>query len=344
MNSVITVWAQGSAADFERHVPLFWGGRRNKQLGSANDFKLIFLEGLNSLEPAYRESLAALGYTLIDASANYRVFESKYPQLNRFGDYEKKCFLRWLVLKDLFGNSPVIHYDGDIVFNATPEEIAAQLAHHVVVLQGCPAFVSTATSSWLQEYEANLCHFVRDVEGYSINAWQERIGWEASAIEKWSGSRYRKLISSDQDLISHLIHTDRLPQTSPSVIQSRTDLIFFENPLYFFVYIPDLLPVRYQRVGKVDYFNGRKIAFWHMQSDFVRYLAVCKARGLLNRICRCPNLDAQSGLEQFFWKTYLKYSTKTLDRSSIYQQFFEDRDLAQIFTERTFWKNMVFCG
>lgn len=344
MSNVIVVWANGGASDFERHMPLVWGAERNRKLGLGNNFKLIFLEGLTGLEPAYRDELSSLGYQLIDGSSSFKHCCRRFSQLAVFSDYERKCFLRWLVLKDLFGSSPIIHYDGDIVFNAPPDELADTLGEFTFVLQGCPAFVSTGRSVWLQEYENNLVRFTDDIQGYSAEAWRERAGWELSSMSKWSGARFRKVISSDQDLISHLIHSDRLPQSNPAEVKKKSELVLFENPLEFFVYYPELPPVNYRRMAGVDFFCGRKVAFWHMQSDFVRYLVVNRLRGPLNKVSRCPNGVEQIGIEQFIWRLYLRLTNKSLNRLEIYRHFFEYSDFSGVFDGRNFWKEHVFSG
>ncbi|GLI36592.1 hypothetical protein GHYDROH2_00930 [Geobacter hydrogenophilus] len=342
MSSVIAAWAKGDADDFERHVPLLWLGRRNRTLGSTNPIVVLLLEGIEKLGESYLSQLKSLGFDVIDGSASYQQYNSAFQQLDRFGDYEKKCFLRWLVIEDVFNGAPVIHYDGDIVFNELPEVIHDRLGDKTFVLHGCPAFVSISDTKWLAEYRANLMHFVADIEAYSSTAWKEREGWEISYSKKWAGCRFRTIISSDQDFISHLIHTDRLPQQLPIDVPSRADLVLFSDPLYFFGHFENMLPISYKRVDGVDYFNGVKVAFWHMQSDFVRYLRVFAGRGVLNNISRCPNHLEMKGPETYFWKIINKITFSRVDRLQIYREFFESSDFSQLFLADVFWKPMVF--
>jgi len=341
MSNVIVVWNKGSARDLEKHIPLIWGGERNRKLGSSNSFHLIFLEGLADLDPDYRAELTALGYLLIDGSGSYRLNSEKFHQLDAFGDYEKKCFLRWTVIQDIFGSSPVMHYDGDVVFNTLPEQLESDLGELTFVLQGCPAFVSTGQSGWLQEYIANLYRFAADVNRYSSQAWTERQGWEESCRTRWSGSRFRKLISSDQDLISHLIHTGRLPQSDPAEIKSSCDAVFFENPLYFFVYAQEGLPVEYRRSAGIDFLGGKKVAFWHMQSDFIRYLTVSRLRSRFHLGGRCPVMQEEAGLEQLLWRTYLRLVKNSVNRIDVYRHFFDVEDFSTVFTDTAFWKQGI---
>lgn len=342
MINVIVAWVTKNAKDFEQHIPLLWLGERNRRIGSANKSHVLFLEGMHSLNEDYKQKLYSIGYELIDGSTSYGDYSSRFPELNRFGEYEKKCFLRWLIIKDVFGRIPLIHYDGDIVFNESPEEIASQLRSLTFVLQGCPAVVSISKGDWLEQYENNFLIFVKDIDTYSEMAWHERNGWEISNNKKWAGCRFRKVISSDQDLISHLIHTDKLPQDSPNLVTANTNLMLFNDPLYFFGYYQEMLPLKYERVDGVDYFNNKRIAFWHMQSDFIRYLTIFARRGFLNNLSRCQNYLEGNSIENTFWRFYNFMTNRRLNRLEIYKYFFEKDDFSGIFNDAVFWKKSVF--
>lgn len=344
MINVVVVWADQDAAAFEHHIPLLWLGKRTRKIGSTATMHLLFLEGMDQLGERYLEELKELGYIPLDCSERYLQLGSSYSQLDRFGDYEKKCFLRWLVIQECFDNEPLIHYDGDIIFNETPEIIASTFGDKTFVLHGCPAFISTGTRDWLGEYRRNLDFFVADIDGYSRKAWQERNGWQRLYKEKWAGSRFRKVIASDQDFISHLIHTGRLPQDIPEDILATTNLLLFTDPLYFAGHYNELLPIAYERIDGVDIFNGRKVAFWHMQSDFVRYLTVFRKRGLLNRFARCPNHLEGVTFENLFWRGYNRLLNIRLNRLDLYRFFFEQHDLTGLFNEQVFWQPSVFVG
>lgn len=343
MTSVIVVWVIDSVQGFERHVPLKFICDRNKKLGSQNNFKILVMEGFEKLSIDYIESLKYLGNDIIDSSKVYKSYNDKFHQLNRFGDYEKKCFLRWLVIKNILPNEPVIHYDGDIIFNEIPENLEKSLGKYTFVLQGCPALVSINNTDWLTEYQKHLTLFTKDIENYSHKAWKEREGWEQSLEDKWAGSRYREIISSDQDLISHLIHTDRLPQEKPDIIKADLDLLLFENPLYSFAYLKEMLPLAYQRVNNVDHYNGRKVAIWHMQTSFTRYLELVIKRGWLNNVTKCHNPLMK---KSFDYKLIRELENakliKRLSRLDIYEYFFERNDLSKVFNSRVFWKDNIF--
>ena len=330
------------ADHFEINIPLKWVGKRNLKLGSRNDLHILFLDGYEKLDHNYTGDLKELGYTLIDCNKVYKAYEKEHPQLNRYRDFEKKCFLRWLVIADIFGHEPIMHYDADIVFNEIPENIEKQLGGLTFVLQGCPAFVSTGKSDWLAQYKKNLITFVKDISAYSAAAWKERPGWEKSYLDKWSGSRFKNIISHDQDFISHLIHTDQLPQESPSVIRKKTDLILFENLLEFHDFYPDLLPVEYKRIDGVDYFNDRKVAFWHMQTDVNYYLKCILRRGFMNRVSKYKCHLKEKSIEHLLWNVYDRGFRKEKNRLEVYKYYFELGDFSEVLNGKAYWKENVF--
>jgi len=343
--SVIVVWTKTGVDGFEKNIPLLWSGRRNRKLGSKNKIDVLFLQGYESLNKSYLANLKSTGYSLFDVSKIYKARAKKYKNLNRFGDYEKKCFLRWLVIKKFYQKSPLIHFDADVVFNETPEALSKRLGKYTFVLQGCPAFVSIANYKWLDCYQNALNQFVKNIEKYSKIAWKQRKGWQKSFKKKWAGSRFRPVISSDQDLISHLIHTDQLPQDSPGIIKkAASDMILFENPLYFFELNKKGAPFVYRRKGLVDYLNNKKAAFWHMQTNFADYLKkiyLLKQRFLIPGRIHNPLESKKKKIDNIIYS--ILYTTKipqNFKRIHIYKYFFEEKDFSLVFNNKTFWKGV----
>lgn len=284
MQNVIIAWCKTNNIDFENFVPLEFVGKRNLKLGFQNNINVLFLEGFSFLSSGYKDSLKSLGYVLHDVSDIYLKLDQKYRKLDRFGDYEKKCFLRWPVIETFFSNEKIVHYDGDIIFNEDPKVILNKVKDKTFVLQGCPAFTVISDKIWFCQYKKELDFFAQDIEKYSADAWKKRIGWEVTFKTRWAGSRFRKIITSDQDFISHLIHTGSIKQDSVEDLSLRlNDYMFFENPLFIHNY-HDNFPYAYKRDKGIDFFEykredvpgeiyKKKILFWHMQSCFNFYLA-----------------------------------------------------------------------
>ncbi len=234
MKNVIVAWYETGTGSLEEKIPLLWNGRRNKSLVSENPLTVVFLKGLSHLSPAYIEELKEVGYEVIDAESAYRKYSDQYASLDRFGTYEKKCFLRWLIIRDLYGSTPVIHYDGDIVWNIPVEKVSDMMKGKTFVLDG-PAFTVISDNSWFEIYEKELQQFASDVDSYGTD---------------WVGTEFRRSIGSDQDLIQYLIQNKKLPQDT----FSSSKYLFIENPL------------------EANEKEWGKMPFWHMQTDFIHYL------------------------------------------------------------------------
>ncbi|HVF39999.1 MAG TPA: hypothetical protein VM939_08860, partial [Gemmatimonadaceae bacterium] len=336
MRHVIVAWANSDADSFEAHVPLEFTAKRYRARGYTAAFKVVMLRGYENIGTHYRGRLLDLGFEIVDASDSYREARSTFDCLSRFGEYELSCFLRWPVLRKLFGDEGVIHYDGDVVLNVPPEDVESILAGSTFVLQGCPAFTIISDPAWYEAYETELRHFAADIDGYSATAWSERAGWEKSAAHKWAGSRSRKTISSDQDFISHLIHTDRLPQTRKELLLERLGpWMAIENPLYPDAYYPST-PFSYRRLDGVDTFNGRPLLMWHMQTSFFLYLS----RHLVQQRYASPLASRRlsrdlEGIEQLAYRAAAKLiANSPVTRRSVYEAFLDDDDFSEVFAEQ----------
>ena len=346
MRNVICCWCTRKPNEFEDHVPLYFVGMRNMKLGFNSKIDLLFLSGLELLCDDYKDNLRAVGYTLHDASGIFRSLAMKYTALDRFGNYEKKCFLRWPVISSYFAGESIIHFDGDIVFNENPDVISGLLQGKTFVLQGCPALTSICNRLWFSRYSEQLDMFVKDIEGYSAKAWKERDGWEISEESKWAGQRFREIISSDQDFISHLIHTDRIVQDKPSeILAALHAYIVFENPLYLHGYENNLHHAAYERRAGIDFIDGRRVLIWHMQNNFNNYLGkfLFRRKYLVTRSKRLRNDPEAKDIDSYLHYLFTRYlHGRTATRLNVYTYFFEEHDFHEVLTARTWWQESAF--
>jgi hypothetical protein len=342
-------------SSFEENVPLLFLGKHLRQRRSDQSFHVIFLDGYDRLSTEYLSKLKSVDLNLVDFSSEFRRLARAFPCLARFGTYELLCFLRWPALRQYLKQEnitkQVFHIDGDLIFNAFPQEIAADLAGLTFVLQGCPAFVSITRHDWLDQYCDELAKLERDVEGYSARAWQERMGWEESHQTKWAGSRFRQVISSDQDLLSHLIHTGRIFQDSPLDFVGRLQLFYAENPLYFHshakIQLRRQLGLNFMSDGNRCSVDDKRIAFWHFQTYFVRYVSDALALREIHYPFRFPN-----SLESRWWQKLwsIVHKKGRISRRAAYSCFQELNpgkseaclSFANIFNRRSYWKKGVF--
>lgn len=349
----VSAWlAEGrDGAAFERSVPLLFNARRLARMGSRQEFTVLFLAGYERLPRSYVRDLASHGFDVVDSSAALRRAAAAYPELKRFNAYEQMCFLRWLVLAEVQpGSDQMIQVDGDLVFGVTPERIAASLSGRTLVLQGCPALTAIADRDWLAVYQEELARFARDVDAYSEAAWAERDGWKVSHRERWAGSRFRPVIGSDQDLISHLIHTERLPQSDPHEIVESSGLYWAENPLYLHSHAELQLGRRSgvtfaTREGRC-FLDSREVAVWHFQTAFVRYVARVRALRRMGWRGRVPT-DVESPRLRKALQPLLGRLPRP-DRLAVYESLRELNDgrgelsLGDVFNSRTYWERGFF--
>jgi hypothetical protein len=312
-------------------------------------FDVLFLEGLNLLSSGYRESLSELGYCLHDMERSYRKLRDQYSQLARFGEYEQNCFLRWLVIQDFCGKAPFVHYDADIVFNTTPEQIEAEFAGLTFMLQGCPAYTRVEDAEWLENYQAELNLFVTDIEVYSADAWQQRSSFATTTRERNGALWDRHILSSDQDFMQFLTLSGRLPNANAIDINEHCTMALFQNPIGIGGDIHLPLPLSYERCNGVDYIGGRKVAFWHMQNDFSSYLGYATFLKQLGTGSRVPWVRRHPGGWENRPLSYLGYRaltrfTNIYNREPLIRRYFgaNSDDLSFLLNSERFWQPGVF--
>ena len=362
-------WNKFNTTDFEEKIPLNFIAQRYRSRNFKAKFDLLFLEGMEKLSADYLNDLNQNGFLAHDVSKIFNSYSKKYSTLDRFGDYEKKCFLRWLVLQEYFQGEKIIHFDGDLILNEDPAAFLTKINGRTFVLQGCPAFTAINDPRWFCCYEENLDLLSKNIDEYSIKAWQEREGWRQSETLKWAGQRNRQIITSDQDLISHLIHTDRIVQDNPkNIISDFSDYFLFENPLFFNLYSPwnEYLPCQYLKDGEDERIGGKKVLFWHMQNDFVNYLNIFLIfknylkflhtrlpNNLIYKnilIPEAPEPSPFSPAIKFCHKDFVVNQTFRLlkkylpnyNRLEIYKYFLQERDFSEVFNDKVWWKKDCF--
>lgn len=284
-------------ASFEQQIPLLFLGNQLRRQGSKQIFNIVFLDGYDQLSTYFISKLEDVGFNLINFSGECRRLIKAFQDLDRFGKSEMFCFLRWPALARLLKTEnfrkQLIHIDGDVIFNASPGEIANDVKGLTFVLQGCPAFATITNYDWFECYCEELMKFSHDIEGYSSKAWSERLGWEKSYIEKWAGFWDRQILSSDQDFINYLVHTGRIVQDNPLTFVKQLELYYTENALYFDSHARSQLSknqgLLFSSDGDTCYVEGKKIAFWHFQSDFSAYVNAAIVLHKIHYPFRFPN-------------------------------------------------------
>lgn len=345
MKNVIVAWCNNNSVSFENIVPLQLSGRRNQQLGFKEKLNIVFLEGYELLDEKYKDSLNELGYEFHNTEKIYKELNNKYKDLSRFGDYEKKCFLRWLVISEYFKGENIIHYDGDIIFNEDPYSLQEKVEGMTFVLYGCPALTVISDNNWYSTYKYNLDSFVSNIVDYSAKAWKSNLG-KQEAKKIGSGIRTREIISSDQDLLRHLIQTKSIYQEQlENIVFKLNDYVVFENPLYLDSYYNSSFPIKYERTRGIDYLNGKKVLFWHMQSDCISYLTKFMIlKEYLTKIPVAQRLNLKPNkVESYLLKIFKKVKgINKLSRLEVCKFFFEETDFREVLNDKIWWKKEIF--
>lgn len=354
MKNTMLLYCKESEEKLERAIPLKFVGQRNKKLGFSNDFHILVMDGFNKMSDAYKGELKDLGFHLHDVSAMYKSIEKEFLSLGDYSFYALNTFLRWLVIDEFFKGEPTAYYDGDIVFNVDPAEIAKKVEGLTFVLQGCPAFTVISDWSWFKQYKQELVEFLKDRDGYQKKAWQERSDWEVTFATKWAGSRAQEKFVHDQDFISHLIHTKKLVQDPiEKVMRALSDYVVFQNPLLIHSYNTDI-PYTYSRENGIDYLSyarsdlpdvtyKKPVLFWHMQNCFNFYMSKYIFRKRVAPFLPLGRVEFDFGhtVEDKVNKFARRFSHHT-ERRAVYEYFFEKHDFSGVFNNAKWWKQGVF--
>ncbi|MFH1644689.1 MAG: hypothetical protein ABIA74_05975 [bacterium] len=314
MRNVIVVFYDTNEKIYESQIPLLFVGKRNQQLGFDTKIDLLFLSGFKNYSLKYKNDLKSVGYVLHDVSSIFSELNSKYSFLNQYSDYDKKCFLRWLVIKNYFPGEKIIHYDGDIIFNENPEIIKNKVEGKTFVLDESPAFTVVNYPTWFDLYEWNLNNFKDNI--------------------------FEKFVN-DQDFINYLIQNNLLIQDDYS--DELKDYVAFSNPLW-----PkrnnDKQIFEYKRINGVDYFNDKKVLFWHMQTSFKFYLSRFIIRKKFLKVFNKKlSLDAnEKSLQNSLINRVYNFVPFYSSRLFVYNYFFGNRDLSSVLNEKVWWQSGVF--
>lgn len=341
-----------SEAAFDCEAPFSFLGEQLQSFGFAGRYVIIFLGGYEKLSLKYRSLLKRCGFEIVDFAAETRQLALQFPELERFDRYGFFCFLRWVALRrfleleQLLGEQ-VIHLDGDIVFNASPDEIALDLEARTFVLQGCPAIASIADGAWFAQYEEALRQFSDDVDGYSAGAFADKDGWLNSARTKWAGVWEGPAMTHDQDLICYLIHADKLTQDRPAKFARSRKLYYAQNPFWLHegaeLQLGRETDLFFSVRDNVCYLEEKKIAVWHFQRFFARQLALVlrmHARGFADRYPDGSRLETvQPAVDaKPLTRKELHRAIRELDSSTDKAAF----SFADYYNRERFWKPGVF--
>jgi hypothetical protein len=266
-----------SELSMRKSVPFEFLGESALKYGSKSPITIVMLEGYQYLSAGYIKELENLNFRVINYEEKFKKIVALFPNINKkYNIFERNCFLRWLVFKDLAeedGISHFLHIDSDLVLYTPLEEIAEDTKNKTFMLQGCPAFLSVSERGWFDIYESELKKFEKNISEYSKTAASEKEATKEKSDEICNVSSWRNPIGSDQDLLEYLIASRKIPQnTSEEIFNSNLFLI--QNPLLIQYWAEKQGINREQKIIEKDgniYYGSKKIAFTHYQGTFCFY-------------------------------------------------------------------------
>jgi hypothetical protein len=247
---VSTAWVPRGSAEFEAGAALRIHAKAGRAT-AANPLHIYVLEGYDALEEAYRAHLRDANILLYDATALTADILHTYRALNDIATpYDVRCFVRWFVVQQFCPGERLIHFDLDLFFTPSLDEVHDLLAGCEGTF-GSPC-LTVATPEWLRVYREVVGRLITDREGLQAEL-------------DHGGTVHRRDIASDQDLTMAL---ERRGGILPRRIEGLQDWAAFTNPLY----APHALgrPVTYT---PGDRFSGRPVLYWHLQNAFAEYLS-----------------------------------------------------------------------
>lgn len=235
------------------------------KMASANPsqaVEVLVIRGFENVPEEARRRLAELKYNVVDASGVLESVRRKYPYANdariwRNDPFHELCFLRWLVLEEYFGDTPILATDADIVWRIDPEILLEgwkQGGSSLCMTAPCYAFIKGA--DWYQAYRSGL----------------ERVAEHSGYGSEFKKDHFTGLYH-DQALIQYLVRHGELENDTANLLgHGFSDIYhFMVNPLQIRP-APGESPLTFERKGQADIIGGKIVPYWHMQQRFTRYL------------------------------------------------------------------------
>ena len=272
---------------------------------------VLCLFGYEHVPEADRNWLQQRNFHIRDVSALYRRIAARYPNLRqRYPNHFFECFLRWMVLKEYYGESPLLAWDADIFFNEKLSRLHAEFTGATLTCSST-CFVALSDARWLAVYGSELDRFEQSPVTYLTAAFSHMnelrlkrpqdfntsffgglIAAALTSFENWT-----KLFDStpEEMLVDYLTRAGRLPHHLP---KGRSEYLLCPLPLI----LPQLAwvhpmgsgldgiasgssPADLELIAGRYTIGGRPLAFLHFQGALFR---ACAAHQILHGILRDP--------------------------------------------------------
>ena len=264
----------GAPSPLQRLRKVTWlleNARHQKKTGTAGTERLhVVLVGHTDQLPHAFIAEMEESYTLHVATPLYEALCATYAKLvaRMGGPYMlfAFAFLRWLLIGQLFGQAPVLCYDGDILFNVPLGALAGAFSGKTRTATST-AFAAISDADWFSGWARNLALLNDDPHAFQ-QRYRSSLPHGANSFEA----------SPEEFFAKCLIEAGEIPQD-----ELGADFPFWIVPqphllprLFNFVETDTMsvpAPIDYARIWGADTFNGKPLAFWHMQKPFMSQLA-----------------------------------------------------------------------
>jgi len=346
MKFVTSVWLE-DLATFERDVFLTGHCTETSPFSEISPLHVFAIKGYKLFTQNYLSRLNDFNIIVIDSEMCYESIHSKYEnRLDFINEYEKSCFLRWLVFEEVLSGESFIHIDSDLYLQASVSELEIGL-QGLNGTFGSPCFTVDTNGKWSEIYRLFLDQFIEDRQRFN------------NSYNKGMHSLLKREISSDQDLISILEDNSILPSLKGSYLTKSWSV--FVNPLWPYIEKPPSA-ISFRSGDGGDSIGAKPVLFWHMQNDFCRYLGrfallvdIANAGNYddldLPRIPHpytfvddCPENTILTLIERSLLREYNQrpetYCPHSRQNSIV--RFLHHRGLRELFTGKHWWENGVF--
>ena len=320
------------------------------------DIVVLVARGFEFITPKTIRRFADMKFKIVDATAELAAVKAKYawahePRVWRNDPFHEMLYMRWLVVEEYFGASPVLVLDGDMVWRVEPYELLKKWSTGgSFICLGCPCITYISGPQWYEVFRGAL----------------ERMSGDPDYGSEFDKG-YFKGIYHDQALLQYLIQIKELENDHANFVGHGFGEKYFlsSNPLNIAPKKGEP-PLTFEREGNGERVGGLEVPFWHMQSSFVRYLFQIEAIGRIigKKDARVPygrltkdqevtpelmlinllnhiHLRTKKGEIEFHDKRLLALNTMP-NRTPVYQAFF-DGDLAhRAFSGKVWYKPGVW--
>lgn len=196
---------------------------------------------------------------------------AQYPELvGRLGGMYRTFtfgFMRWLLIRSLYGDAPVLCYDGDVIHNMPLDTLSAAF-RGITRTATSTAFAAISNPDWYRAWTDNLEKLNRDPAAF-LRVHAARLKHGPQQFSTSPEEYFAKFLIEAGELPQ-----DELDESFPCWIVPQPHLL---PRLYNFVETRSLnripAPMRYARENGSDSLNGKPVAFWHMQKPFMAQLS-----------------------------------------------------------------------